>query len=499
MSIQTDYREQVDRFCEQADLLSGKDVLEMAKTYKETEHGAMKKRRGIKKIRTGLIVAAVCVTATALTAVAAGAAGYGPLSTMFREKLQDSTTADLIDQGYLYEINQSFTDGIYRADLIGISGDRLTPQIIINFWIDDPEIAAANETIELGVYTLGVKQYENELDSYGWMPGTAIRDSETPNLYHASIRGYWVWMMTGEECVIDITAVNRVDKDGCNILDRTHMETRVTIPVESLRDVPTNYYRPEYDISLPLNGIVYHLNFAEYSAYHTTFSFYYQADHSDNDAFDEQLVMTVDGKEYRNLHSSASWCDRKGECGERGIWYVDQVFPGFDFDAAETVKLSIGTESVTLKDPSIPRYTEEDIDAMREEETVASDYYGIGELAPLSFNGAKYCVSAAQYYPSRTVVSMNYEADVIDDKAINEALILTVDGKDYSCIPFSCCTWRDTEGETGYKDLCFLNPEFPAIDYAAAQKITLTLGEQSVVLKGAQEAEAVEDSATEAQ
>ncbi|MBP0970753.1 MAG: hypothetical protein J5753_01815, partial [Oscillospiraceae bacterium] len=235
MSMQTDYREQVNRMCEQTELPDGKEMLEMAKNYAATG-GAPMPRRKIRMFRKGIIIAAACATAAGLTAIGAGAAGYGPFAELFREKYQDDTTADLIDQGYLYEIHQSFTDGIYRADLIAVSGDLENPKLIIDLYIDDPDIAAANETVNLGVYTLGVYQYENELDQYAWADGTGYRDPEIPNLYHASVQGAPAWMSRGEECVIDITAIYRNEPDGTPVIDRTHMETRLTIPAGELAD-----------------------------------------------------------------------------------------------------------------------------------------------------------------------------------------------------------------------------------------------------------------------
>ena len=99
MSIQTDYKEQVDRICMQANMPDGKDVLEMDKKSAANTRGPTEKKRRIRQIRTSFIVAAACVSALGLTAVAAGAAGYGPLSSFLRATAQDEVTADLVDEG----------------------------------------------------------------------------------------------------------------------------------------------------------------------------------------------------------------------------------------------------------------------------------------------------------------------------------------------------------------------------------------------------------------
>ena len=365
MSIETDYREQVNRICDQAELQSGKDVLEMAKKYAETEYSTQKPHHSKKWIRRSIIIAAACVAVTGLTAIGAGAAGYGPFSGLFREKYKDDTTADIIEQGYLYDIGQSFTDGVYRADLIAVSGDEANPQLIIDLYIDDPDIVKLNDTVTICVYTLGVQQYEHELDSYGWNEGTAYRDSEIPNLYHATVRGAPVWMCGGEECVIDITGIGRKTDDSLPVMDETHMETRLTIPADVFLDTQCEYYSLDDGMVLPFNGINYHLNYAEYSEYQTKIDFYFDPEDIKGSELEgklgdtiyrdtkmcEALTLIIDGVEYysNNLNSGYVWCDTEGECGVKDRRYFTLEFQSVDYASAETVILSAGDASIVLK------------------------------------------------------------------------------------------------------------------------------------------------------
>jgi len=351
MNIKEEYRTQTDRLCGQAEFLSGKDILEMAKNYIGNESTACTKRRRIRNIRTGLIVAAACVSALGLTAVAAGHAGYGPLSSLFRETFQDETTAELIDSGYLYEIDQSFTDGIYRADLIAVSGDSVTPKLVIDLYIDDPEIAAANDSIKVGVYTLGTEQYDHELDDYTWFAGTAEKDAEVPNLYHASVTGAPLWMTNGEECVIDICAIYRNDLQGEEVIDRTHMETRITIPTSAFQSIASTYYSADENTVLHCGGTDYRLTEIEYSLYNTWVSFVFRSDSEDCDALLRDAVLTVDGTEYHgDPESCCAWRDETGECGEAGLCYITPYFPPIDYDAANIITISDGTTTYVLKD-----------------------------------------------------------------------------------------------------------------------------------------------------
>ncbi len=525
MSMQTDYREQVDRICEQAAMPDGKELLEMAKNYAANGGETWRPRRGIRMIRTGIIIAAACTAAAGLTAVGAGAAGFGPLSGLFREKFQDNTTADLIDRGYLCEINQSFRDGIYRADLLGVSGDLANPKVIIDLYIDDPEIAAANETVNIGVYTLGVYQYDHELDQYMWADGTAYRDSEIPNLYHASIQGAPVWMSNGEECVIDITAIYRNEPDGTSVIDRTHMETRLTIPTGELAGTNCLYYAEEENMVLPVNGIDYLLTRAEFSAYQTEINLRLKMDGFlasapedaqidstlfKDTALNEALVLTVDGTEYRcNPDCCYIYWDTEDECDDGGYGYVAPIFERIDYNSAETIVLSAGDASLTLKGSSADTdFTEstdsssQDADADTDEQTEipaeqpddsTSDamtyayhtplYFTEEDDAVLHFGHIDYHINYVFFHETDTEIGLYFDADSYDDAALNNALTLTIDGETYSCTPDCCYTWLDTEGEAEFVNRGYVHPTFPAFSFDAAESVILSAGNASYTLK----------------
>ena len=494
MSMQTEYREQVDRMCGSAELPDGKELLEMAKIYAENGGTAVQPRRKIRIIRRSIMIAAACVTVAGMTAIGAGAAGYGPFSGLFREKYHDDTTADLVEQGYLYEINQSFTDGIYRADLIAVSGDRENPQLIIDLYIDNPAIAEINDTVRIGVYTLGVEQYEHELEQYGWCDGIAYRDAEIPNLYHASVRGAPAWMSYGEECVIDITAIDRNDLNGMPVIDRIHMETRLTIPQEAFQETISDYYSDEDQMILHFNDIDYQLIQANYSIYQTEFCMRVNSEeyraaavgntrHSDDldldEALNQALILTVDGVEYScNPDSCYIWHDP-----EDGFGSLAPIFPTVNFASAERVTLSAGDAVLLLKDPSIPRYTEEMYTEEPEDICISSEDYTDENQAILRFNDIDYHLNYAEYYETRTQFSFWFDAESNDDAALNDALTLTVDGVTYSCDPGCCYTWYDTEGEAGIVNRGYVHPTFPAIDYPAAKNIILSIGDASYIIK----------------
>ena len=533
MSMQTDYREQVNRMCEQTELPDGKEMLEMAKNYAATgTGGAAMPRRRIRMLRKGIFIAAACATAAGLTAIGAGAAGYGPLSGLFREKFRDETTADLIDQGYLYEINQSFTDGIYRADLIAVSGDLENPKLIIDLYIDDPDIAAANKTVSIGVYTLGVYQYEHELDQYTWADGTAFRDSEIPNLYHASIQGAPVWMSHGKECVIDITAIYRNEPDGTPVIDRTHMETRLTIPTDELADTDCLYYTDEDNMVLSYNGIDYMLTCAQFSAYQTEISFRLCMDeflaNAPEDAqedtclfkdaaLNEALVLTVDGTAYScDPDCCYIWWDAENECDDPEFGYETPLFAHIDFASAQNIVLSAGDASLTLKgssdfvdanDATAGRNdevssqadsapdTDEQADKKEDQTDSGSTdamtyayhtplWFAKEDHAVLHFRDHEYQLTHVFFLETGTEIGLCYDADSDDDAALHEALTLIIDGEAYSCMPDCGYTWFDTEEQSVTGKRGYVNPIFPAFSFDAAKTVVLSVGDTSYTLKG---------------
>ena len=241
----------------------------------------------------------------------------------------------------------------------GVGGDDSHPLVFIDLYIDDPEIVDCNDTVMLGVYTLGVEQYENELDNYSWSDAVAYRDEQTENLYHAAVSGASVWMCSNEEFVIDIAAVTRQDASGEPFTDRTHMETRLTIPGNAFSETVLLEYDPEdAQNALAFNGNTYHVINAETGVSTAHIQLCYDSYSNNegkmvsNDAIlNESISLTVDGKTYltKNGFFSGSWCDTAGMLGVANRCYIGMDFPAFSLDDAETITLTIGEASLTLK------------------------------------------------------------------------------------------------------------------------------------------------------
>jgi hypothetical protein len=65
-----------------------------------------------------------------------------------------------------------------------------------------------------------------------------------------------------------------------------------------------------------------------------------------------------------------------------------------------------------------------------------------------------------------------------------DALVLTVDGTECPLMEeIPHFAWIDIEAECGQKNTCYATLTFPAIDYNAAESITLSCGDTSYNLK----------------
>ncbi len=385
MDFKQEYSRQVDVLCNTANPISGEEMLRRIK-----EASGKEEKTGIRMKRTVKMTAliAACIAALSMTlTVAAGAAGIGPLADLFRELFHDETTAQIVEEGCVYEVGKTASDGIFQTNFIAVTGDEQTPKFLLDIYIHDEAVAAENDVIGVCMYTLGVQQYEQELDSYGTCDGLAYKDETIPNLYHASIVGAPAWVTTGEEFVTDVCMIvldideqiTEADRAASNeigysiylypkdmTIRNTHMEFRTTLPEDHFHVVE---YRAYDDMKFSYHGIDYYFYYAEYGAYRTDLYFWYRFEGSsltgeETDYWEvelllennwhklaNELVLTVDGTQYTvdENNPGYTWCDTEGELGEKNRCSVCPTFPFIDYANAESITLSFGEVSYTLK------------------------------------------------------------------------------------------------------------------------------------------------------
>ena len=372
MSVKMEYKQQVDTFCNTYNRVTAEQLLRRVAeetTTNETtpdENKTLidfsekkKQKTAWKKVLSAACIVMICSLAVATTALAA----TGKLGELFRSLFGDETTADLVEEGYVYEINQTASEGIFRVDLVAVAGDVNYPKLIFDVYVEDAELAGYNDSIHLYAYTLGEKQYEYELDAYGMAEGYGVKDAETENLYHVSLDGASAWISHGEPVVV---SVREIRFEHVAQPYYVNLEYRFSLPQGGLHPVTQNYYE---GIRFPSDEGECYLNYVEFSVYDTGCSFMFPYDGASLegqyatqtgletllqiqwDKFAKDLTLVVDGESYGidTEKKGLVYCDITGEAGVPGWYHAWVYFPPVDDVSAQEIYLKHGDTGIRLK------------------------------------------------------------------------------------------------------------------------------------------------------
>ena len=372
MSVKMEYKQQADAFCNTYNRVTAEQILRRAAeettatgTTREEkgtviDFGEKKKQRMTwKKVLSAACILIVCSLAVATTALAA----TGKLGELFRTLFRDETTADLAEEGYSYEINQTASEGIFRVDLVAVAGDINYPKLVFDVYVEDAHLASNNDSLRLYAYTLGEEQYQNELDSYGMAEGYGVKDKETENLYHVSFDGASAWISHGEPVVI---SVREIWFEHMAQPYYVNLEYRFSLPQGGLHPVTQNYYD---GMRFPCEKGEYHLNYVEFSVYDTGCSFMFPYDgvslegqyttpqglesllQRQWDEFAKDLTLVADGESYEidTEKKGLVYCDKTGEAGVVGWYHAWVYFPPVDNVSAKEIYLKHGDSGIRLK------------------------------------------------------------------------------------------------------------------------------------------------------
>lgn len=318
-----------------------------------------------KALRFANIAAAalVCFLLAGTTLLAA----TGHLGNILKNIMGDEKTTELAEKGYIYEVQETKSDELFNVTLVGFTGDRNVPKVAFDISISDPDLVAAYNQMSIKVYTLGVEQFENELDNYAYFEAEGVKDDEIENLYHFSVDGAPVWLSYGEEAVVQICEITLKGNGKPWEFYDVDFEYRVTIPEDSFHPVPFFSFG---DRGFTYDDIEYTLNSTQYGYYYAQVSFYSDtiaqnppttstersaaSARMDNNWLDiaPDAKLIVDGVEYSILEDeghSAVWMDSEGDASKPYRCYMHLYFPDIDYGSAKNITLEIGGESVTIK------------------------------------------------------------------------------------------------------------------------------------------------------
>lgn len=319
------------------------------------------------------------------------------LAEHLRTAHKDEISAQLVEQGYYYEVNKSNTDGIFQIDFKAVTGDMTNPMLVFDVYVNDAELAAEYDELKLYAYTLGDEVYDNERDYYGSCEGYGIQDEEVDNLYHVTMHGASGWMTIGKSFVVDVCQVDFVKTSGNSLSYPVNVpETRLTVSQTKFHPVLELGY---VGFSFTYGEREYVLYGVEYGQYRTELRFYCYEDKDavpmdpvDFDRLDDSfrlpwtdflsnVTLEVDGKMYDINDNGFITFSENGSTEEkyrgRGFAYT----PGVNFPWAKEAKIWVGTTGYDLKSGSktpltreLPVPTPAPAPAMKPEQAELAEY-----------------------------------------------------------------------------------------------------------------------------
>ena len=378
-----EYIKMMDDIADSTCNVSAEDILARANTIKMENTMENKTKKGKRRFM-GATVA--CATFILASAVVLASTQKEVIAGFFRNIFHDEVTAKIVDKGYWLEIDQTVDseDGNYSVKYIAISGDCYNPVILADIRVNDDDIAAKYDTLEVFTYSLGEEVYNNELGNYGTEAAFALQDENDKNLYHLSTRGTPYWFQEGGIVVLDVsgfayvTDENRDFFEKSNALALTDEDFATPVPMDGCQSTaairiqvpeqaiaPTSNQEFERDVCFTDGVYDFYPVHVEYSSYATIVEFV--TDYTDdievtpypndpggyidgqpiNDSFNNIAANTrlvVDGQEFSATTAFMVYYDE-----ERNVCGDHMEFPGIDFESATSVVLKYGDTSFTLK------------------------------------------------------------------------------------------------------------------------------------------------------
>lgn len=396
MNFNETYKKQMDNFCDENITASANDILLKAKSAEAPSESRIiefKPKKKAKKFTAFIAAAVACSMVASVTALAA----TGVLGQWIDQIFGDKVTSEIVDKGYLYEINQSKEDENFRIDLIAVTGDSSTPKLLFDVYLNGEDMVKATDKILLHAYILPEEKMENEIDDYAPSMGIGVKDENAEGLYHVLMDGPMAWLTGGNEVMVKVSNVilnptteGTGIEDAGDVSDYNGKECDEWIAADlqyRFTSAATNFH-PISDIaynegiSFNHNGISYNLTRGEYGVYASMLSFEYDylgtefakgeteyekleaKLHENWRSFIKDVTLIVDGTEYKvnakETEMGYTYCNPETKhCNTL------PYFPSFEYKSAQSIVLKHGDTSYTLKDgdniPGVENVTVSDV------------------------------------------------------------------------------------------------------------------------------------------
>lgn len=189
------------------------------------------------------------------------------LAEQARTLYKDDVSASLIEQGYYYMVDESFTDGIFRFDFKAVTGDKNNRKMLFDVYVDDAVLAATYDKICLRVGAIREEYYDAENDLIWNCEGYGYRNEEVGNLYHVVLSGY---VFGYAPVMVDIYQIGfDLDANASNGIQWYKVN-----PEARLVEVPEEVFCPIPEIRYNEGGLLFIYEEKQYDLWRATFGNY---------------------------------------------------------------------------------------------------------------------------------------------------------------------------------------------------------------------------------
>lgn len=264
----------------------------------------------------------------------------------------DAATGEIINRGFYYELDNVVEDGIFKLELVGATGDTYKPVLLLNIYVEDEEIVAQNDNIQVFAYCLGEEAYENRLAQYGQWDAYGKQDENDPHLYHVTLPA-GIWLSDGNPVVFDMTKIRLGSQMGAWQEYEVNLKTTVNIPY-GVAFFPC-WIAENLGLEFKTDTRTYKLYRTNLGYYESSLEFHFDLEEESGKSsgesekrqwyrFINDVILEVNGVEYRVNPSD------KGIINTSGTYYYSYpYFPGITDDEINSVIVKYGDTAYRIK------------------------------------------------------------------------------------------------------------------------------------------------------
>lgn len=266
----------------------------------------------------------------------------------------DPETRSIMESGYYYELDNVVEDGIFKLEFVAASGYADDPRLLLNVYVDDEEIIAQNDKIQVFAYCLDQETYDkemndNSIEGYGQWDAYGVQDKNDPHLYRVTLPS-GSFLAGGTWVVFDMTTIRFGTRDTEWKEYQVNLKEMIKVPYH-IAFYPT--------LGISTEGLEFKSDTKTYKLYWTHIAhdltdlvFFYDFDDVyydekivGNDGtqfsnFIKEVVLEINGVEYK-VNPDARPYINMTEDRDNVQYYVYAEFPG--------VKDVVGIKEVIVK------------------------------------------------------------------------------------------------------------------------------------------------------